>query len=135
MVPINLILSASSAVAGQPVTLTATELTLFLFPGASMTFFDNGVAIPGSTTALDQNGVASFTTTLAVGSHGIVAVLNSCCNSSNAASVTILPTSVPALSQPILALVAVLLMMIGCLRLTGSTAKRSATVRNPDSEL
>jgi len=75
------------------------------FPGASMTFLDNGVAIPGSATALNQNGAASFTTTLAAGTHSIVAVLNTCCgNSSNAVSVTVVPAGAPALSLSVSAL-------------------------------
>jgi hypothetical protein len=119
MVPISLTSSTSSAVIGQPITFTATELMLFLFPGASMTFLDNGVAIPGSATALNQNGAASFTTTLAAGTHSIVAVLNTCCgNSSNAVSVTVVPAGAPALSLSVLGLLAVLLLTIGCVTLT-----------------
>ena len=127
IVPISLTSSTSNAVVGQPITFTATELTLFLFPGASMTFFDNGVAIPGSATALNQNGVASFTTTLALGTHNIVAVFNSCCNSSNPVSVTVAPAGAPALSLSVLALTSVLLLAIGCL-----TMRASGTIQRLD---
>ena len=126
MVPISLVSSTQSAVVGQPMTFTATELTLFLYPGASMTFVDNGTIIPGSTTPVDNHGAASFTTTLAAGNHTIFAVFSACCNGSNGVSVVVTVASVPALSQWGLAILAMLLVIIACVAQSGFWEGRRA---------
>ena len=114
-VPISLSSSVSNAIVGEAITFTATDVTRFLFPGATVTFVDNDVVIPGSTTPIDPTGVASFTTTLPFGSHSVVARYSICCNTSNPVTVIVTAAGVPALSHNGLAVLALLLLISGAL--------------------
>jgi hypothetical protein len=62
---------ASSAVFGQPVTLTATVTSSAGTPAGTVTFRDGGTVLGG--VAVDPNGRASLVVALGVGSHSLTA--------------------------------------------------------------
>ncbi len=69
---VSLVSSANPAIAGQPVTLTATAAGSYAMPTGTVTFLDGTSSL--GTATLNSSGTATFTTaSLSAGSHSLTA--------------------------------------------------------------